>query len=309
VIEAASSSNPSIDLDPSKASTVDEFITILGKLRMVSGESYERLSKRCGVPRATLNDLFKRTASTRAPRPEIIERLIAAYAPDDRQAAEWMDTWKRLVIAEPTPEEPIIPVKPANRRRLWLLGVGAVVILMAAVIIFVIHRNTSADTPAKVGSAMAATPAPTVGRLRNDGADRCLGLTGQSRRIGTIAILVDCSDSDASQVWEVSYLRTVDQAATFRNRSSGYCLGVSGGSQTAGALVILVTCDLSFADHSQVWHNVWHYNARGIAYKNGHSPYCLGVHLSAREAGAQLVQGPCTSDGTDRSEVWQITGA
>ena len=80
--------------DPLAAGSAREFAVLLRLLKVWAGDpSFERLSRRSGVPRSTLADALS-TRSARLPRLEVIRKFVLACGLDDVGAGRWERAWQ-----------------------------------------------------------------------------------------------------------------------------------------------------------------------------------------------------------------------
>jgi methionine synthase II (cobalamin-independent) len=80
--------------DPLAARSAREFACLLRLLKVWAGDpSFERLSRRSGVPRSTLADALS-TRSARLPRLEVVRKFVRACGLDDEGAGRWERAWR-----------------------------------------------------------------------------------------------------------------------------------------------------------------------------------------------------------------------
>ncbi|MBN1173342.1 MAG: helix-turn-helix domain-containing protein [Micromonosporaceae bacterium] len=69
------------------------FISALNGLRQRARHTYKDLGRHTGVPPSTLHETL---TNRRRPRPDVISAVARVYAPDERQAEEWITCWNAL---------------------------------------------------------------------------------------------------------------------------------------------------------------------------------------------------------------------
>jgi tetratricopeptide (TPR) repeat protein len=80
--------------DPLGAASAREFAVLLRLLKVWAGDpSFERLSRRSGVPRSTLADALS-TRSARLPRLEVVGKFVRACGLDDEGVGRWERAWR-----------------------------------------------------------------------------------------------------------------------------------------------------------------------------------------------------------------------
>jgi serine/threonine-protein kinase len=159
----------------------------------------------------------------------------------------------------------------------------------------------TAQPPGATGSA--APPAASTGWvIKNSASTWCLGVTGSSTAAGALVAQGHCAE-DTSQQWHVTATITTGGYAyhQYRNGHSGLCLDISGSSATSGAHLVQSTCS-DTSDHAQFWRNEdTAAGSGGYHFVNYHSGMCMGVAGSSPKSGAKVLQGNCSSNGT---QIW-----
>jgi len=80
--------------DPMAAGSAREFAVLLRLLKVWAGDpSFERLSRRSGVPGSTLADALS-TRSVRLPRLDVVGKFVRACGLDDEEAGRWERAWR-----------------------------------------------------------------------------------------------------------------------------------------------------------------------------------------------------------------------
>jgi serine/threonine protein kinase, bacterial len=164
-------------------------------------------------------------------------------------------------------------------------------------------RRTAAPTQPPAASGPPAPPAASTGWvIKNSASTWCLGVTGSSTAAGALIAQGHCAE-DTSQQWHVTATVTADGYVyyQYRNGHSGLCLDVSGSSATSGAYLVQSTCS-DTSDHAQFWRNEdTAAGSGGYHLVNYHSGMCMGVQGSSLKSGAKVLQGNCSSNGT---QIW-----
>jgi serine/threonine-protein kinase len=165
-------------------------------------------------------------------------------------------------------------------------------------------QRTAAPTtqpPAATGSA--APPAASTGWvIKNSASTWCLGVTESSTATGALVVQGHCAE-DTSQQWHVTATVTTGGYVyhQYQNGHSGLCLDVSGSSAVSGAHLVQSTCS-DVSDHAQFWRNEdTAAGSGGYHFVNYHSGMCMGTQGSSLKSGAKVLQGNCSSNGT---QIW-----
>jgi hypothetical protein len=171
-----------------------------------------------------------------------------------------------------------------------------------------VPRGTSPAAPSANATGSAAPPAAATGWvIQNPQSNWCLGVTGASVEAGADIVQGHCTQ-DTSQQWHVRATVTSGGYVyrQYQNGHSGLCLDVNGAGVTSGAQLVQSAC-AGTADHAQFWRNA-DTAAGGAGYHvvNYHSGYCMGIKGSALNSGAHVIQGTCSSNGT---QVWLTAAA
>ena len=111
---------------PARAGTPAEFTAALRALRTWSGLTYRQLEGKAAAHRDTLPASTIATTLGRAtlPRERFVDAFTRACGLGDDDVREWLETRRRIAMADPSPEE---PPAPPWWRRLVPLAVAAVV--------------------------------------------------------------------------------------------------------------------------------------------------------------------------------------
>jgi Protein kinase domain/Ricin-type beta-trefoil lectin domain-like len=165
------------------------------------------------------------------------------------------------------------------------------------------QRTAAPTTQPPEATGPAAPPAASTGWvIKNSASTWCLGVTGSSTAAGALIAQGHCAE-DTSQQWHVTATVTADGYVyyQYRNGHSGLCLDVSGSSATSGAYLVQSTCS-DTSDHAQFWRNEdTAAGSGGYHLVNYHSGMCMGVQGSSLKSGAKVLQGNCSSNGT---QIW-----
>jgi serine/threonine-protein kinase len=165
------------------------------------------------------------------------------------------------------------------------------------------QRTAAPTTQPPEATGPAAPPAASTGWvIKNSASTWCLGVTESSTAAGALVTQGHCAE-DTSQQWHVTATVTTDGYVyhQYQNGHSGLCLDVSGSSATSGAHLVQSAC-LDTSDHAQFWRNEDTAASSGdYHFVNYHSGMCMGVQGSSLKSGAKVLQGNCSSNGT---QIW-----
>ena len=165
------------------------------------------------------------------------------------------------------------------------------------------QRTAAPTTQPPSVSGPAAPPAASTGWvIKNSASTWCLGVTESSTAAGALIAQGHCAE-DTSQQWHVTATITTGGYAyhQYQNGHSGLCLDVSGSSATSGAHLVQSTCS-DTSDHAQFWRNEDTAAGSGdYHFVNYHSGMCMGIQGSSLKSGAKVLQGNCSSNGT---QIW-----
>jgi hypothetical protein len=108
--------------DPAAATTVEDFVGMLKRLRTWAGDpSLAELDKRAGghgrLPRSTVSDMLRN--QHRLPRLDLVLTFVRACGLDEDQAAVWERSWAMLRALEFIPGQPR-PGEAQPRQALWM---------------------------------------------------------------------------------------------------------------------------------------------------------------------------------------------
>ncbi|WP_051713119.1 helix-turn-helix domain-containing protein [Spirillospora albida] len=272
-------------LDPSSATTEEEFVVALRRLRERSGLTFKEIERRTSatggyaLPASTLATALHRH---NAPRREMVAELVRVCGGGPEDVARWLATRERLVHPMTSePEAPAAPPEtPPSTRRISSRTVAATLASVAvAAITGAAYFTRPAEAPSETPPPAAGPSATTVLKL----GDLCLS-ERRNDRSGRI-YLTDCAKSFPPRA--LTRHGTLWRITTVHPQFGPGCMGVVDGSAEPGTPLSDDTCDRIQTDRFTMRRT-----PRGHQLLPENRDLCVGVK-GTPTLNAPVLQLPC----------------
>ncbi|HEX6358475.1 helix-turn-helix transcriptional regulator [Actinophytocola sp.] len=302
--------------DPTNASTPAEFIAKLRALRTWSGLTYRQMEGKAATYRDALPASTIATTLGRAtlPRERFVDAFTRACGLGDDEVRTWLEVRTRIAMADPTqPEEEPPPSRPrwhGLARVAAIAAIGAAVGVAATLGIGALSGSEGSATQEPKYVELPAKPVggldmPVVGswaRIHPAGSpDLCLsqGYDRTDRYDTEIAAQMPCEEVPFPLVYLEPVAENVVQIQWHHPEFGVGCLAVMLDGVGQDMLEPRDKCaDGDLTEQFRLEQDGEHFRLQPtVNYR------CLGLRAPVDEAGAEVVQSPCSDAAEQRFAI------